>query len=129
MDTSMIESWVSHSRNIQDILQLLRKLQILKFENHRFLISPKYQQSLHNALVGGGDPASFGRLADNEDKNQVTQEFLDKYSLDAWENVLHYLVGTSFSKRPPAIVQLLEKSGLMVKSYLWINKSRRFENY
>lgn len=51
------------------------------------------------------------------DKNRVSIKKLDQYAVKSWENVLHYLVGTSQDSRPPAVVQLLEKSGLMNKKY------------
>jgi transcription initiation factor TFIIH subunit 4 len=74
-----------------------------------------YQKGLHDALIGVCEHASFGKPCDTSDKHEVTKQFLDQYALTSWENVLHYLVGTSQDKKAPAVLQLLEKSGLMTK--------------
>lgn len=61
--------------------------------------------------------------ADGGPKEAVTLEFLEKYSADQWEAVLHYMCrteGTSqihWTKDPPkGVLRLLESSGLMQKS-------------
>jgi transcription initiation factor TFIIH subunit 4 len=85
-------------------------------------MNQNYQSSLHNALVGryccfnkSGDCVVLGTSADSQEKSDISNLQLDKFALTSWESVLHYLVGTSQDNRTPAVVQLLETSGLMVK--------------
>ncbi|KAJ3134534.1 RNA polymerase II transcription factor B 52 kDa subunit [Physocladia obscura] len=60
-----------------------------------------------------GNHSSFGLLTESKDKANVTIEYLDSYAKDAWEAVLHYLVGTPSNKKPSAVMALMEHSGLM----------------
>lgn len=81
-------------------------------QNDHLKINKYFQNSLHNAVIGRGH---FGIKPDVEDKKIPTKEFLDNYSLESWENVLGFLVGTGTDKKASSLSTLLEKSGLMVK--------------
>ncbi|RKO95956.1 transcription factor Tfb2, partial [Caulochytrium protostelioides] len=83
-------------------------------------LSPHFRQSLHNALTGSGDHASFGQESTAPDKHLVTQAMLDQYATERWEAVLHYLVGSPSGKRKRAVTKLLEHSGLMARANLTI---------
>ncbi|KAJ1559841.1 RNA polymerase II transcription factor B 52 kDa subunit, partial [Cladochytrium tenue] len=60
--------------------------------------------------------ASFGLPSDSKDKHTVDIAHLDTYAAEAWEAVLHYLVGTPTDRRPKAVMKLLENSGLMARA-------------
>lgn len=74
-------------------------------------LNSTFALNLHYALVGGGDQSSFGKVSQTS-KYAVTQDFLDEYSTQSWEAVLHYLVGTPNNKSQ-AVVNLLLRLGLM----------------
>eukprot|EP00842_Homolaphlyctis_polyrhiza_P001942 jgi/Hompol1/2749/HPOL_000638-RA len=105
------------SSHFQDSIARLRRLHIINQYVQDgvvlFAVNKIFQENLHNALVGGGNHTSFGKPSDSIDKHQPDTAFLDNYSKECWESVLHYLVGTPSDKKPKAILKLLEKSGLM----------------
>jgi len=79
-------------------------------------MSTVFQENLNNALVGAGNHTSFGSASTSIDKHKVNIEFLDKHGTEQWEAVLHYMVGANIRKKPsPAVLKLLERSGLMAK--------------
>jgi len=79
-------------------------------------MSEVFQENLNNALIGGGNHTSFGSSSNSIDKHKVDIDFLDRHGTEQWEAVLHYMVGANISKKPsPAVLKLLERSGLMAK--------------
>ncbi|XP_046845496.1 general transcription factor IIH subunit 4-like [Xenia sp. Carnegie-2017] len=83
----------------------------------RYELNPTFQVNLKVALCGGGQPWC-GQAEDlGEDKHSKDKDFLEKYALERWESVLHFLTGSS----PPEgivgistdIVQVLLLAGLM----------------
>lgn len=97
-----------------------------------------FRQSFRDVLTGFGDdglkdasqltintennnedvkPSSNGGLdtifADDAD-NKITIEYLDKYCLSKWENILHFMVGTEIKEIPSVgVLTLLRFAGLM----------------
>ncbi|KAI9351737.1 transcription factor Tfb2-domain-containing protein [Zopfochytrium polystomum] len=118
---SDIQSWCydDSTGRLKEDLTTLSKFHIVGAENDSsglfVSINEIYRRNLHNALVGGGQNASFGQPADSKDKHPVDISHLDTYAAEAWEAVLHYLVGTPTDRRPKAVMKLLEHSGLMAR--------------
>ncbi|KAJ3328825.1 RNA polymerase II transcription factor B 52 kDa subunit [Blyttiomyces sp. JEL0837] len=117
---SDLHNWCfDHSQSLlnQTLTSLQKQFFILVIpeEENTVALSPIFQENLYNALVGGGQHTSFGQISDSKDKHRVDIAFLDEYSSNAWEAVLHYLVGTPSTSRPKAVMKLLEHSGLMAR--------------
>jgi len=90
------------------------QLNVLVVQNSIVRLNKYFQNSLHRAVIGCGH---FGVKPEMDDKKTPTKEFLDKFSLESWENVLRFLVGTVMDKKTSSLSTLLEKSGLMMKQY------------
>jgi len=78
-----------------------------------WILDTTFRNNLKVVLVGGGDPWAMTRLED-DDPYKRTESFLDQYSSERWDTVLHYMVG---SKQQTGIshdaVIILIHSGLM----------------
>lgn len=78
-----------------------------------WILDNTFRNNLKIVLVGGGDPWAMMRL-DEDDPYMRTESFLDQYSSERWDTVLHYMVG---SKQQTGIshdaVCILIHSGLM----------------
>ncbi|KAI9098222.1 transcription factor Tfb2-domain-containing protein [Phlyctochytrium arcticum] len=110
-----VELWAQqeHRSELRDNLKKLSKMHIcIEVHNEYLQMNRIFQENMHHALVGGGNNPSFGKPADTQDKYEVDIPFLDKYASEAWEAVLHFLVGTPTEKRPKAVGRLLVASGL-----------------
>ncbi len=59
--------------------------------------------------------ATFGHFPETDEIEDISIEYLDRHAISSWESVMHDLVGTP-GNRPDAVIQLLSKSGLMVKA-------------
>ncbi|KAI8833049.1 transcription factor Tfb2-domain-containing protein [Chytridium lagenaria] len=118
MAITEIEAWCPPSGHgkLHESLRRLAKFNICTDDGRGFLLNKLFQENLHNALVGGGQNASFGQPSDSQDKHAVDIAFLDDYATNAWEVVLHVLVGTPSNKKPKAVMKLMEHSGLMARS-------------
>lgn len=106
-----IESWChnSHKKELSDNLEKITKLNLITRSHSIIQINSTFQTNLHLSLAG-----SFGEPSDSDDKHAVDLPFLDRYASEAWEAVLHYMVGTPSQERKAGPVPtLLEKSGLM----------------
>jgi transcription initiation factor TFIIH subunit 4 len=61
-----------------------------------------------------GMQQSFGLPCSAPDKHAVDIGYLDHYATTQWEAILHYMVGTSLTKKPSrGVLNLLERSKLM----------------
>ena len=103
---------LANPRLLQETVKELIKLNVFVVQNDLLKINKNFQNSLHSAVTGCGH---FGVKPETEDKKIPTKEFLDRFSLDSWENVLKFLVGTGTDEKALSLSTLLEKSGLMVK--------------
>ncbi|KAJ3331145.1 RNA polymerase II transcription factor B 52 kDa subunit, partial [Kappamyces sp. JEL0680] len=108
------------------LVKELSKYHLVVEDQDGIRLNPKFQLGLHQALTGrqvitgsvvmaSGTVASFGSYPETEDVNRLGIAELDHHAITSWENVLHFLVGTTGPNRPSAIIQLLTKSGLMEK--------------
>jgi len=55
-----------------------------------------FKEHLRNGLLGGGPPW-FDPLPSVDDKYNKDSAFLDRYALERWECILHYMVGSAGS--------------------------------
>ncbi|KAJ3386895.1 RNA polymerase II transcription factor B 52 kDa subunit [Entophlyctis sp. JEL0112] len=109
VEMSVAIAWVFDSKRsaLDATLDSLHRFNIVSTESSVLKINPVFQASLKSALVGGANHSSFGLTVESKDKTPVTIDYLDKYAKDAWETVLHYLVGTPSDKKPMAASALL----------------------
>lgn len=65
-------------------------------------------------FLHSGMQQSFGLPFSTPDKHAVDVKYLDHYATTQWEAILHYMVGTSLTKKPSrGVLNLLERSKLM----------------
>ncbi|ORX75420.1 RNA polymerase II transcription factor B subunit 2 [Basidiobolus meristosporus CBS 931.73] len=101
----------------KESLEKLSKLHILTEKEGLLYMSDTFREHFRNALTGGGNHQSFGLLSATPDKHKVDISFLDTYATQQWEAILHYMVGTSDTKKPSkGVLNLLRRSGLMALS-------------
>ncbi|KAF5270866.1 hypothetical protein FQA39_LY08311 [Lamprigera yunnana] len=78
-----------------------------------WILSPTFKRNLKIALLGGGKPWSMSSALDPDNKARDVA-FLDSYSAERWECVLHYMVGSQQQEGISAdAVRILLHAGLM----------------
>ncbi|CAO3632471.1 unnamed protein product [Mucor hiemalis] len=119
MPVTDIHAWVNKDgqKKLNESLQKLSRLRILEQKDHVLLMNDTFRREFQNALTGGGMQQSFGLPCSSLDKHAVDIGFLDHYATTQWEAILHYMVGTSLTKKPSrGVLNLLERSKLMQSS-------------
>ncbi|XP_071801950.1 general transcription factor IIH subunit 4-like [Asterias amurensis] len=115
-----VESWVqkAHLEKHKKCAQILSDLRIwhdntLPGGLPGWQLNPIFKANLRIALLGGGKPWSgTGKTA--PDKNAKDIDSLNRYAMDRWELVLHFLVGSKGDESlSPDIAGVLTHSGLM----------------
>ncbi|KAK7487264.1 hypothetical protein BaRGS_00021492 [Batillaria attramentaria] len=81
-----------------------------------WILNPVFRENMKTALLGGGQPWAGGAPM-TADKHARDIPFLDKYALERWECVLHFMVGSSEGSDGVNrdITDVLVNSGLMAK--------------
>lgn len=60
------------------------------------------------------EESNLEQMFDDDVDNEITVEYLDRYCLAKWENILHFMVGTDIKETPSVgVLTLLRFSGLM----------------
>lgn len=78
-----------------------------------WILSITFKRNLKIALLGGGKPWSMSNQLETDSKARDVS-FLDSYSLERWECVLHYMVGSQQQDGISAdAVRILLHAGLM----------------
>ncbi|KAG1218466.1 hypothetical protein G6F35_008292 [Rhizopus arrhizus] len=116
---SDVSTWVNKEgeRKLVEALQKLSSLRIIEQKDHVLIMNDTFRHQFQNALTGGGTQQSFGLPCSTPDKHPVDIPFLDHYATTQWEAILHYMVGTSLTKKPSrGVLNLLERSKLMQNS-------------
>ncbi|CAO3595386.1 unnamed protein product [Absidia cylindrospora] len=104
-------------RKLSEASQKLSRLHILEQKGDLLVMNEVFRLEFRNALTGGGTQQSFGQPCSTPDKHSVDIGFLDQYATQQWEAILHYMVGTSLTKKPSGgVLNLLERSKLMQAS-------------
>lgn len=77
-----------------------------------YQLNPIFKSTFRNVLTGGTTDSAFGNVVDIP--SQITKESLDSYSLNRWENILHFMVGSEIPSFPSVgVLSLLRHSQLM----------------
>ncbi|ORX56886.1 transcription factor TFIIH complex subunit Tfb2 [Hesseltinella vesiculosa] len=114
-----LKQWVTKDgqRKLSEAVEKLTRLRIMEKKGAELVMNETFRLEFKNALTGGGTQQSFGLPCTTVDKHQVDINFLDQYSTQQWEAILHYMVGTSMTKKPSGgVLNLLERSKLMNKA-------------
>ncbi|KAG2190170.1 hypothetical protein INT46_003644 [Mucor plumbeus] len=114
-----LHTWVNKDgqKKLQESLLKLSRLRILEQNSSNLMMNDTFRHEFQNALTGGGIQQSFGLPCSTPDKHAVDIGFLDHYATTQWEAILHYMVGTSLTKKPSrGVLNLLERSKLMQSS-------------
>ncbi|KAI9248865.1 RNA polymerase II transcription factor B subunit 2 [Phascolomyces articulosus] len=114
-----VNNWVNKDgeKMLPEALHKLARLRILNHQNNILIMNETFRKEFRNALTGGGAQQSFGLPCTTPDKHSVDIPFLDQYATQQWESILHYMVGTSSSKKPSrGVLNLLQRSQLMQPS-------------
>ncbi|AOA65153.1 TFIIH and nucleotide excision repair factor 3 complexes subunit [Komagataella phaffii CBS 7435] len=77
-------------------------------------LNPMFRKNFRNALTGSQMSNDLNNDIEMTDVEEVSEEFLDRYSLMKWENILHFMVGSEVPELPSiGVLSLLRHSGLM----------------
>lgn len=77
-------------------------------------LHPTFQNNFRDCLTGSQAPNAFGIIASSADKTQIDVKFLDQFSSQKWETILHFMVGTELPAVPSkSVLSLLKLGGLM----------------
>ncbi|CEP07666.1 hypothetical protein [Parasitella parasitica] len=120
MPLTDLHAWVNKEgqKKLAESLLKLSRLRILEQRDDNLMLNNTFRLEFQNALTGGGVQQSFGLPCSTADKHAVDIGFLDHYATTQWEAILHYMVGTSLTKKPSrGVLNLLERSKLMQKSH------------
>lgn len=94
----------------------LQRMNVLTERHGKLILNSGFRTNMKLALTGGGNHNSFG--SPDPDGERVDLSFLENYCTQTWEDILHFMVGTTFDRQPgPSIVRLLLSSGLIDKSH------------
>ena len=78
-----------------------------------WILDKTFRTNLKIVMIGGGEPWTMAPLAE-KDPYERDVNFLDQYSQERWDTVLHYLVGSSQQSGVSLdAVKILLHSGLM----------------
>ncbi|CAO0799024.1 unnamed protein product [Mucor circinelloides] len=119
MPLNDLHTWVNKDgqKKLAESLLKLSRLRILEQNDTNLVMNNTFRIEFQNALTGGGVQQSFGLPCSTPDKHAVDIGFLDHYATTQWEAILHYMVGTSLTKKPSrGVLNLLERSKLMQSS-------------
>ncbi|TRY75255.1 hypothetical protein TCAL_10082 [Tigriopus californicus] len=120
---AVVSSWVSRVDQYRKIevqaMEALTNLRVWTSATNQagmesLTLDDTFKQNLKTALMGGGSPWTTSRYLDL-DPNRRDAAYLDQYSQERWDTVLHYMVGSSQQEGISAdAVRILLSSGLMV---------------
>ncbi|KAL3871360.1 hypothetical protein ACJMK2_039367 [Sinanodonta woodiana] len=121
---SVVSLWVDnkcHSEH-QEVVHVLTDIRVWQEQPlpggmQGWILSPTFRQNLKIALLGGGHSWT-GRSHLPPDKYAKDIAFLDKYAMERWECILHFMVGSTEGTAGVSrdIIQVLLNAGLMKES-------------
>ncbi|XP_067661083.1 general transcription factor IIH subunit 4-like [Haliotis asinina] len=118
---SVVGQWISnkHQEEHRNAVKSLSDLRVwhdqpLPGGMPGWLLNHTFRKNMKIALLGGGDAWTGGGPLP-QDKHAKDISFLDKYALERWECVLHFMVGSSEGTDGVSkdIIDVLLHSGLM----------------
>ncbi|KAJ7377427.1 General transcription factor IIH subunit 4 [Desmophyllum pertusum] len=120
---TLVAAWVKteHQKHYIGSLNRLKGLRIWKESSgavpNRLEMNAIFRSNLKIALCGGGNPWIGSGDQPERDKHARDIPFLDKYSMERWEAVLHFMTGYTSTEEGSAVsqdvVKVLVLSGLM----------------
>ncbi|XP_072024475.1 general transcription factor IIH subunit 4-like [Amphiura filiformis] len=116
-----VESWVmkTHQDEHREAVELLSVLRLWHDSSlpgglPGWLLNPIFRTNLKTALLGGGKAWSSNPDLLGPDKHAKDVDSLDKYALERWECVLHFLVGSrGVDTLSRDVAMVLSHAGLM----------------
>ncbi|KAI2652688.1 General transcription factor IIH subunit 4 [Labeo rohita] len=78
-----------------------------------FVLNPVFKDNLRIALLGGGKPWADEGSNLGPDRHARDVESLDRYAMERWEVILHFMVGSPSAAVSQDLAQLLIQAGLM----------------
>ncbi|PVD22460.1 hypothetical protein C0Q70_18274 [Pomacea canaliculata] len=119
---AVVGQWVNRgAEELHQITSPLTELRVWHFQSLAggmpgWILNPVFRENMKTALLGGGQPWT-GRSPLTPDKHARDVAFLDKYALERWECVLHFMVGSTEGSDGVNrdIIDVLVNSGLMAK--------------
>uniref|UniRef100_A0A672LMX4 General transcription factor IIH subunit 4 n=1 Tax=Sinocyclocheilus grahami TaxID=75366 RepID=A0A672LMX4_SINGR len=78
-----------------------------------FVLNPVFKDNLRIALLGGGKPWADEGSNLSPDRHGRDVESLDRYAMERWEVILHFMVGSPSAAVSQDLAQLLIQAGLM----------------
>lgn len=119
---AVVTQWIAPgSEELQQVTSALTGLRVWHVQPltggmSGWILNPVFRENMKTALLGGGQ-AWAGGASLTTDKHARDVPFLDKYALERWECVLHFMVGSSEGSDGVNrdITDVLVNSGLMAK--------------
>uniref|UniRef100_A0A3Q3KFT0 General transcription factor IIH subunit 4 n=1 Tax=Monopterus albus TaxID=43700 RepID=A0A3Q3KFT0_MONAL len=78
-----------------------------------YMLNPVFKDNLRIALLGGGRAWADEGSALGPDRHARDIESLDRYAMERWEVILHFMVGSPSAAVSPDLAQLLVQADLM----------------
>ncbi|XP_061690615.1 general transcription factor IIH subunit 4 isoform X6 [Syngnathoides biaculeatus] len=78
-----------------------------------YILNPVFKDNLRIALLGGGRAWADERSSLGPDRHARDIESLDRYAMERWEVILHFMVGSPSAAVSQDLAQLLTQAGLM----------------
>ncbi|OJD39850.1 tfiih and nucleotide excision repair factor 3 complexes subunit [Diplodia corticola] len=99
-----LETWIRDDSNgekdkaisVLESLHIITQAQETKGQR-AYRLASGFQNSLRQALTGGGNHRSFGVPCVETGSKRVSIEVLDEFARGQWEAILHYMVGSTGS--------------------------------
>ena len=122
--SSVFKSWVTpqFKEKLSGELKRLCALHILKKSSYRnpatdkktssYLVTTAFAQGLITCLFGNGDGVDRGNRSDHTDKRAPGGDDLEKYAKQKWEQILHFMVGST-RESTNGVTYVLNTCGLM----------------
>uniref|UniRef100_A0A3Q2Z4P2 General transcription factor IIH subunit 4 n=1 Tax=Hippocampus comes TaxID=109280 RepID=A0A3Q2Z4P2_HIPCM len=78
-----------------------------------YILNPVFKDNLRIALLGGGQAWADEGSSLGPDRHARDIESLDRYAMERWEVILHFMVGSPSAAVSQDLAQLLIQAGLM----------------
>ncbi|XP_049889950.1 general transcription factor IIH subunit 4 isoform X3 [Epinephelus moara] len=78
-----------------------------------YILNPVFKENLRIALLGGGRAWADEGSTLGPDRHARDIESLDRYAMERWEVILHFMVGSPCAAVSQDLAQLLVQAGLM----------------
>uniref|UniRef100_A0A8C9YI02 General transcription factor IIH subunit 4 n=1 Tax=Sander lucioperca TaxID=283035 RepID=A0A8C9YI02_SANLU len=78
-----------------------------------YILNPVFKDNLRIALLGGGKAWADEGSSLGPDRHARDIESLDRYAIERWEVILHFMVGSPCAAVSQDLAQLLVQAGLM----------------